>query len=226
MHHFLVHETTMSPFIETIFWVSALFFCYNLSGVSGSCSNTVTNYVFGNESTYDRDYSSITSGKKPLGFSTALWRYNTDTNPCVKVAVSSGHRIEVMMDTEPPNTRICVKEGTNSVCQSGKIYDCRPTRGNTMTFEFYCDAECAEADVNFWYRFTLSKPPGELDPELWCDSRDSSAFPDSLIKIPIQPRKTTPKPVSAAPSSQCSWHSIICFIVLVNSWLYFANLSS
>ncbi|XP_013381341.1 uncharacterized protein LOC106152341 [Lingula anatina] len=160
---------------------------------AAQCSNPV-DYVLIAPENYDRNFSSLTKeGGRPLGFNASTWYYEQDIqNPCVKLSNTQNVEIQILIETNPP-ARICVRDqaGT-STCGQGTVTKCpHASIANNMYFEFYCNAQCEEGDVNFWYRLAMSAP----NEENWCFNQRSE-FPSDLA--PINPIvvdvKTTPKP--------------------------------
>lgn len=159
-------------------------------------------YVPINETLYDRNYSTITSGKNPLGFYSSIWYYNQmQPSPCIKLTApdSSSTSLEIMFETVP-QAKLCIQVAgqQGSSCQIGRGSVCGPVSvggSRTIHVQFYCDEQCEQADVNFWYRLVLMPAGESLD--TWCSNNRNSKFPSDLITLPQDmtlPKYTTPKP--------------------------------
>jgi hypothetical protein len=89
-------------------------------------------------------------------------------------------------ESNPPGSKFCVRDQFNREICDARIYDCRQANRaedgeDAITFEFHCDStSCDESDVRIFYRFTISPPADVLDPELFCDSRNTDEYPSSL----------------------------------------------
>lgn len=154
------------------------------------------------EADYDRRFASINEPDgRPLGFNRSVIPYSGDNqpNPCIRVENTMDRRIEVMAQAVTGSSNICTDSSDgNRVCGSS-LYVCeQAATGNDATYEFYCLGDSCEVNAfPFFFRFTVSPPPSEIDPELWCDARDTSEYPQSLTPaLPpgrtIPPRRTTP----------------------------------
>ncbi|XP_074642969.1 uncharacterized protein LOC141900121 [Tubulanus polymorphus] len=175
------------------------------------------------ETNYEWTYANIQDdGRRPLGFMKGTWYYDNpyDGQLCVLVNNTKNRRIEVMVQTSP-QSRICVRNKIDSRCNQ-EIVSCLQAPDNTPStiYEFYCDAECSQTDVNFWYRFTVSDPAAN-DPNDWCLDRNSDEFPESLFVLPYVP---SPKPThrsnfNSSPkihSSNCVVSSSSALLIVLN----------
>ncbi|EDV25896.1 uncharacterized protein TRIADDRAFT_55436 [Trichoplax adhaerens] len=170
------------------------------------CSTSNPAYLEIQQSQYNRNVSCLTDlSCRPLGFKHDVFHYqvNGKSDPCVWVDNADGKAIEVMVQTTPPNSMICVQgDGYNTICQEGTINECKMAAGKRVYFKFFCQGQsCETTDVNFWYRLTLS--PSNVDPENWCFGRSGTDFPDSLLAQ--FPNNYTPKPIQPpTPTSSAS----------------------
>lgn len=44
----------------------------------------------------------------------------------------------------------------------GRLYSCTKSTADTLYVEFTCDSQCAENDIQFWYRLVLGDTAGEF----------------------------------------------------------------
>ncbi|XP_033646478.1 uncharacterized protein LOC117305716 [Asterias rubens] len=175
---------------ETIFAaVFLVLLCLHSGSYAQECTaGTATTWVGIPEESYDRNFTSVNDPNgRPVGFVPTFIPYSDlmQPNPCIVVTGTMDSRVEVMAESNPQGSIICVKDEYNREICDAQIYDCRQADGDSLRFEFHCDAtSCDESDVQFFYRFTVS-PPGDVrDPELWCDERDTGEYPSSLY-VPL-----------------------------------------
>ncbi|XP_072174377.1 uncharacterized protein [Diadema setosum] len=179
------------------------------------------------EQNYDRNLSSINNpAGRPLGFTQAVIEYSDNENPirpCIQVTGAADRRIEVMAESDPPGSILCMRDqsNTNPTCLA-QIYECRQATANDVFFEFYCDADsCDESSVTFWYRFVVSEDPAVLDPELWCNDRDTGEYPTSLNNMLPPDKDLAPAPPgdTGAATSLAASALTTLVIVLINGFL-------
>ncbi|PIK58023.1 hypothetical protein BSL78_05059 [Apostichopus japonicus] len=156
-------------------------------------------------------YASINDpAGRPLGFNRTILPYtgNNEPNPCITIQNTGGRRIEIMAQSITGSSNICIdSQDGNKVC-SASLYKCEQANGDSATYEFYCVGESCEADdVQMFFRFTVSPPSSEIDPELWCSDRDTSQYPLSLSP-PLPPDRTIPPIRTTKTSSAETSHGI------------------
>ncbi|XP_054751180.1 uncharacterized protein LOC129256973 [Lytechinus pictus] len=180
-------KISKSSCLHFVVTVSVISFC--AIGCQAQCTENHSWNPVLPESSYDRNASSVNDPSgRPLGYSQAVIEYSDNENPispCIHVTGAADRRIEIMAESDPPGSIMCVKDQSNQnpICSS-LIYDCRQAIADTVSFEFFCDADsCDESSVTFWYRFVVSEDPAILDPELWCAGRDTGEYPTSLNNI-------------------------------------------
>ncbi|XP_072027004.1 uncharacterized protein [Amphiura filiformis] len=153
------------------------------------CPNPATFEVVP-EDEYDRDFRSVTPGGRPVGFEFKILYYEADgqPNPCYEIPNTGDRRVEIMAEPDGgASSQLCVRDQLGRELCDTRIYDCRQANADSLNLEFFCDAaSCDESDVRMWVRFAVSPPADELDPELWCDSRDTGEYPSSLA-APLPP---------------------------------------
>ncbi|XP_799988.1 uncharacterized protein LOC578221 [Strongylocentrotus purpuratus] len=181
-----MHITALSC-LHLAVTVSLILFC--AIGCHAQCTITHNWSPVLPETNYDRNTSSVNDpAGRPLGYAQAVIEYSDNENPidpCIHVTGATDRRIEIMAESDPPGSVMCVKDQSNQnpIC-STLIYDCRQAIADTVAFEFYCDADsCDESSVTLWYRFVISEDPAVLDPELWCAGRDTGEYPTSLNNV-------------------------------------------
>ncbi|XP_033116541.1 uncharacterized protein LOC117116584 [Anneissia japonica] len=195
--------------VLSVYLIAAVFRC-TWSAICDPISNP--NWMPIEDEKYDRNY---TNGR-PLGFQSSVIRYfETDAggpSPCFTVPNAHDKRIEIMAESSPAGSVICVEDQLGREFCDTKLYDCRQAADDTVFFRFFCDAQgCSDSDVTFWFRFTVSLPPNELDPELWCNERNTDEYPSSLF-IPLPTGRDL---IPITPSSTASpMHDSLSFMFL------------
>jgi len=131
----------------------------------------------------------------PAGFQSFSLKEFNQPPLCIHVPQSSDKKVEVMIETEMNDSRICIMDGrdmgvyTNDVgnvktCDNGKLYSCftaatRRTDSAIKDFYFYisCEGSCEASDVDVWIRLRKSerswdegKKDWETDIEYWCEN--------------------------------------------------------
>jgi len=131
----------------------------------------------------------------PAGFQSFSLREFNQPPLCIHVPQSSDKKVEVMVETEMNDSRICIMDGrdmgvyTNDVgnvrtCDNGKLYSCftaatRRKDSDIKDFFFYisCEGSCEASDVDVWIRLRKSerswdegKKDWESDIEYWCEN--------------------------------------------------------
>lgn len=134
---------------------------------------------------YDTRFASISEPDgRPLGFNRSVIPYVTEgiPNPCIRVTGTEDRRVEVMAESTPVGSTICTyRQGGQLECNAAGIYFCEQATANEIKYEFLCEGtSCEQTDVPFFFRFTISPPASEMDPELWCDNRDTGEYPRTL----------------------------------------------
>jgi len=140
---------------------------------------------------------------RPLGFKVGRYIYNDQESICVKVENTEGRKVEVKFETEPASV-LCVRSTTGveneQFCiadKQGKMCEDFQAGGDGSTiFEFFCNGQCAEADVTFWYRFTVCPYTNSNDCEMWCFNRDDE-YPGGLFTVPFMTTEPPAPPISA-----------------------------
>ncbi|XP_071960148.1 uncharacterized protein [Antedon mediterranea] len=187
---------------------------------SASCNPSDPNWVPLPPEQYGNYTALFDPNGRPLGFQSSVIKYfETDAGqptPCYSVDNVDDKRIEIMAESSPPGSVICVEDQLGREFCDTKIYDCRQAPGNTAYFRFFCDAQgCSDSDVTFWFRFSVSLPPNELDPELWCNDRNTDEYPSSLtIPLPTG-RELIPITQPSAASALTSSVSVIFAILFL-----------
>ena len=82
-------------------YYTAFHFLLNLSVCNGQCPNPDT-FEFIPEDDYDRDFSSVTPGERPLGFEFTILYYEADgqPNPCYEIPDTNDRRVEIMAEPD------------------------------------------------------------------------------------------------------------------------------
>ncbi|XP_025106307.1 uncharacterized protein LOC112571509 [Pomacea canaliculata] len=192
--------------------------------ISATCPpNNMAVYKPINETMYDRNYSPITNtDAHPLGFYQSIVIYNNrNLNPCINLTDigASRRKFEILVETGVPK-RLCVAvrsiNQTNPFldeCFQTNYFKCAQSVSNSIFVEFYCDEACEESDVKFWYRLTFSPLPEVMDPDMWCDNRNSAEFPSSLLTLP-QGITYAPDPTGTPPTAGGS------IMQLASMWIF------
>lgn len=131
----------------------------------------------------------------PVGFRYFTLREFNEPPTCIHVPNSHDKKVEVMIETNSKDSRICIMDGndmgigTNNAvgnvktCDNGQLYACftaaTPTVGGVnedFYFYIFCDGSCEAADVDLWVRIRVSERPWsagktdtESDIEMWCE---------------------------------------------------------
>jgi len=172
--------------------------CYGGDTLSPSCSwseTTMTNTPIWKTYTLRSIY--------PAGFRSYSLREFNEPPLCLHVPNSSDKKVEVMIETEMNDSRICVTDGrdmgvfNNDVgnvrtCDNGQLYTCftaantnSRTNGNKDDFFFYisCEGSCEASDVDLWIRMRVSendwnsgKQKLEDDIEYWCEDQRATTY--------------------------------------------------
>lgn len=145
---------------------------------------------------YDTRFASISEPDgRPLGFNRSVIPYVTEgiPNPCIRVTGTEDRRVEVMAESTPVGSTMCTyRQGGQLECSNAGIYFCEQATANEVKYEFLCEGTtCERTDVPFFYRFTISPPASEMDPELWCDNRDTGEYPRRLSGVTSPPLRPT-----------------------------------
>jgi len=136
----------------------------------------------------------------PAGFRSYSLREFNEPPLCIHVPNSSDKKVEVMIETEMNDSRICVTDGrdmgvfNNDVgnvrtCDNGQLYSCF-TAATTATnanndFFFYisCEGSCEASDVDLWIRMRMSdrnwnqgKKDWSEDIEYWCEDERATTY--------------------------------------------------
>ncbi|XP_005110204.1 uncharacterized protein LOC101858744 [Aplysia californica] len=191
--------------------------------VQSACPpDNVIEYVTVSEDNYDRNFSKISEdGKRPLGFAKSRWYYNRPDkkNPCIKISGATDRRVEIMVEAEL-NARLCYKTQTSSTfCFFGQQWRCIPSRGDDVYIEFFCDDQCEEHDVRFWYRIVLGVTPAEDPEDHWCEGRNQDEFPANLLRLPdgfkVPTETTTPFNLASAPTASYNLLALLSFLTFL-----------
>ncbi|BFZ08096.1 hypothetical protein BsWGS_11135 [Bradybaena similaris] len=206
--------------------IELVFVMFLIKGTWSVCPgdpNRSTAYVAVDEANYDRNYSAITSqGKQPLGFQKAIWHFNQpDDTPCINLTNAGSRRLEIMFETFP-TSRLCVKlTGGQVECSdpgTGRLFSCPKSTANTLYVEFTCDSQCAENDVQFWYRLVLGDTADKDPEDHWCDYR-TREYPESLRQLPsdypINTYTTKPGGTACRHSVSLSFMFVIILFILL-----------
>jgi len=159
--------------------------CYGTEGRAGNCS--------WGEARIWKTYRIVDI--YPAGFQSFSLREFNEPPLCIHVPDSSDKKVEVMIETEMNDSRVCVMDGrdmgvyTNDVgnvrtCDNGKLYSCftaatsRTSGSGPQDFYFYisCEGSCEASDVDVWIRlrksqlsWDIGKQDWESDIEYWCE---------------------------------------------------------
>jgi len=139
----------------------------------------------------------------PAGFRSYSLREFNEPPLCIHVPNSSDKKVEVMIETEMNDSRVCVTDGrdvgvfTNDVgnvrtCDNGQLYSCftaaTTNSGNGSDFFFYisCEGSCEASDVDLWIRMRMSdrnweqgKKDWSEDIEYWCEEEKGKTCLDN-----------------------------------------------
>jgi len=140
----------------------------------------------------------------PAGFRAFSLREFNEPPLCIHVPFSSDKKVEVMIETEMNDSRICVTDGRDmgvfnndvgnvKTCDNGQLYSCftaatTQTQGNGQyrnDFFFYisCEGSCEASDVDLWIRMRMSETNWEDgkkdwadDIEYWCEGERATFY--------------------------------------------------
>lgn len=140
----------------------------------------------------------------PAGFRAFSLREFNEPPLCIHVPNSSDKKVEVMIETEMNDSRICVTDGRDmgvfnndvgnvKTCDNGQLYSCftaatTQTGGNSQyrnDFFFYisCEGSCEASDVDLWVRMRMSEQAWEegkkdwaSDIEYWCEGETATFY--------------------------------------------------
>jgi len=148
----------------------------------------------------------------PAGFQSYSLREFNEPPLCIHVPSSSDKKVEVMIETEMNDSRICIMDGrdmgvyTNNVgnvqtCDNGKLYSCFTAAtlqegGTRDDFYFYisCEGSCEASDVDVWVRIRKSerswddgKQDWASDIEYWCEHERGTQASEKLRQNKVHP---------------------------------------
>jgi len=148
----------------------------------------------------------------PAGFQSFSLREFNQPPLCIHVPNSSDKKVEVMIETETNDSRICIMDGrdlgvyTNDVgnvrtCDNGKLYSCftaatKRSQNANQDFYFYisCEGSCEAADVDLWIRLRKSqrswdqgKSDWASDIEYWCEHERGTEAGEEVDASKIHP---------------------------------------
>jgi len=182
--------------------------CYGQETLSDTCS-WPTNVMSNEDTPIWKTYTLINI--YPAGFRSYSLREFNEPPLCIHVPSSSDKKVEVMIETEMNDSRICVTDGrdmgvfNNDVgnvrtCDNGQLYSCftaantkARTGGAKDDFFFYisCEGSCEASDVDLWIRMRVSdrdwnagKQNWSEDIEYWCEEERATTYigPDGEVR--------------------------------------------
>jgi len=132
----------------------------------------------------------------PAGFKSYNLREFSEPPTCFNVPYSKDKKVEVMIESESKDSRICIKDGADmgigtnasvgnvATCDNGRLYACftAATREDEdFYFYVYCDESCEASDMDLWVRvrvsernWTQGKTSTADDIEMWCEKEKGS----------------------------------------------------
>lgn len=142
----------------------------------------------------------------PAGFRAFSLREFNEPPLCIHVPNSSDKKVEVMIETDMNDSRICLTDGRDmgifnndvgnvKTCDNGQLYSCftaATTQINGATqyrndFFFFisCEGSCEASDVDLWVRMRMSERNWEegkkdwaSDIEYWCEGQTATFAED------------------------------------------------
>jgi len=134
----------------------------------------------------------------PAGFKPYSLREFNEPPLCFHVPHSADNKVEVMVETEMNDSRVCVMDGrdmgvfNNDVgnvrtCDNGKLYSCFTAASTNQDSDFFfyvsCEGSCEASDVDLWVRMRKSeqkwsdgKKDWENDIEYWCEQEKGTTY--------------------------------------------------
>jgi len=134
----------------------------------------------------------------PAGFKPYSLREFNEPPLCFHVPRSADNKVEVMVETEMNDSRVCVMDGrdmgvfNNDVgnvrtCDNGKLYSCFTAASTNQDSDFFfyvsCEGSCEASDVDLWVRMRKSekkwsdgKTDWENDIEYWCEQEKGTTY--------------------------------------------------
>jgi len=129
----------------------------------------------------------------PAGFRAFSLREFNEPPLCIHVPNSSDKKVEVMIETDMNDSRICLTDGRDmgvfnndvgnvKTCDNGQLYSCFTAATTQMgnvngatqarnDFFFYisCEGSCEASDVDLWVRMRMSERNWEAGKKDWAD---------------------------------------------------------
>lgn len=164
----------------------------------------------------------------PVAFAKGTLHYNNDPPVCVYIPGSAGRVIEIKVESEGGDDRLCVDDthddetdkndpGQTKTCDAGRLTTCfsdaSDMAGKTgFAFIINCDGSCEEtSDVQVWFRARFSEYGwvdqgvdgniyADQNVEMWCDyvQRDYPDFDAFPSDLSPQKAARVPQPASVA----------------------------
>ncbi|ESO90439.1 hypothetical protein LOTGIDRAFT_233749 [Lottia gigantea] len=205
-----------------------IFMVVTLSGIYSDCppanvnDGTVTSYNYIDPQNYDRNYSTYSSDRRPLGYEKTTVYFGVGIpHPCIKVTDARNRMFEIMIQTTP-SAKICLKKGKRSqeLCGFDTLRDCDVSPGSTVYIELFC-TDCEESDVNLWYRIRMSNKT-DRDIENWC-SDVIQEYPRDLKSVTLPDHFSYPPSANDDKNHSAVLQCSLLTLVFTYSAVFFLN---
>lgn len=180
----------------------------------------------------------------PNGFRTAQVHMDNEPPFCLTVADAGDSMVQVLIETEMDNHRLCVESIGSSVllndgvttppqCGEGQINACFPgENSNNLNLMVYCDASCPESNTVFKYKVMHSNARSRYDQDnaaianidMWCSMQDgipATWWPSDLL--PSEPENMVYQDKSLQGGASSASSSLAVLTALMAAAFAFAR---